>query len=93
MTDVDKLLDELLKGKSPEEILGENGLLKDLTKRLVEHALEGEMTYHLGYEKHSPSGANSGNSRNGKNKKNVKAGFGEVELAVPGIEAAVSSLS
>jgi putative transposase len=83
MTDVDKLLDELLKGKSPEEILGEDGLLKDLTKRLVEHALEGEMTDHLGYEKHSPSGSNSGNSRNGKNSKRVKAEFGEIELAVP----------
>ena len=83
MTDVDKLLDELLKGKSPEEILGEDGLLKDLTRRLVERALEGEMTDHLGYEKHSPSGSNSGNSRNGKSSKRVKAGFGEVEIAVP----------
>ena len=48
MTDVDKLLDELLTGKKPEEILGEAGVLQDLTKRLVERALEGELTAHLG---------------------------------------------
>jgi transposase-like protein len=44
----DKLLDELLAGKNPEEILGKDGLLDDLTRRLVNRALEGEMTHHLG---------------------------------------------
>lgn len=81
--DLDKMLDELVKGKPPEEILGEEGVLKQLTKRLVERALEGEMTTHLGYEKHSPEGKNTGNSRNGKSQKNVKGEFGEVELEVP----------
>ena len=52
----DELLAELVKGKSPEEILGEGGILKQLTKRLVENALEGEMTEHLGYEPHAAEG-------------------------------------
>ena len=60
----DELLAELVKGKSPEEILGEGGVLKQLTKRLVENALEGEMTEHLGYEPHAPEGKHTGNSRN-----------------------------
>ncbi len=79
----DKLLDELLEGKSPEEILGEKGLLDDLTKRLVERALEGEMTHHLGYPPHSPAGQHTGNSRNGKTHKTVKGKTGEMELTVP----------
>jgi putative transposase len=81
--DVDKLLDELLQGKTPEEILGRDGLLKGLTKRLVERALEGEMTTHLGYEKHAPEGRNSGNSRNGSTPKSVLTGEGELEIEVP----------
>lgn len=83
MTDVNKLLDELLEGKKPEEILGDEGVLQDLTKRLVERALEGEMTAHLGYEKHASTGASSRNARNGKTAKRVKGEFGEVEIAVP----------
>ncbi len=79
----DKLLDELLEGKSPEEILGEDGLLDDLTKRLVERALEGEMTHHLGYPPHSPAGQHTGNSRNGKTHKTVKGKTGEMDITVP----------
>ena len=56
----DKVLDDLLKGKKPGEILGDEGVLKDLTKRLVERALEGEMTEHLGYEPHAAEGKNTG---------------------------------
>jgi len=80
---VDKMLDELLKGKRPEEILGEGGLAKELTKRLVERALQGEMTAHLGYEKHSPDGHNSGNSRNGQTRKTVLTDSGEMSIEVP----------
>ena len=58
----DEMLDKLLEGKSPEEILGEEGLLDILTKRLVERALEGEMTHHLGYAPQSPAGRHTGNS-------------------------------
>jgi putative transposase len=83
MTDVNKLLDELLEGKQPEEILGNEGVLQELTKRLVERALEGEMTAHLGYEKHATGASPSGNARNGTTAKRVKGEFGEVAIAVP----------
>ena len=69
--------------EKPEDLLGEGGLLKDLTKRLLEKALQGEMTHHLGYPKWSPEGKNSGNSRNGKNTKKIKGDFGEMEIEVP----------
>ena len=81
--DLDKLFDELVKGKTPQELLGKDGLIKSLTKRVVEHALKGEMTDHLGYEKHSPAGANTGNSRNGKTRKKLLLADGEVEIEVP----------
>ncbi len=81
--DTERMLDELVKGKNPEELLGKEGVLKQLTKRLVERALEGEMTTHLGYEKSASEGKNMGNSRNGKTSKQVKADFGEVDLEVP----------
>jgi putative transposase len=80
---VDKMLDELLKGKKAEEILGEGGLAKELTRRLVERALQGEMTAHLGYEKHAPEGYNSGNSRNGRTRKRVLTDTGDLTIEVP----------
>jgi putative transposase len=79
----DKLIDDLIAGKKPEEILGEGGVLKELTKRLVERALEGEMTHHLGYPPHAPEGKNTGNSRNGKTAKTVIGETGEMEIPVP----------
>jgi putative transposase len=80
----DELLDELLKGcDSPEEILGEQGLLKQLTKRLVERALEAEMAEHLGYLPPARAGWGSGNSRNGKSKKQVQGEAGAFEIEVP----------
>jgi putative transposase len=84
----DKYLDDLLKGKTPEEILGEGGVLKDLTRRLVERALEGEMTDHLGYEPNAPEGKGTGNSRNGRTKKSVKTDTGEIDIEVPRDRAA-----
>ena len=81
--EVDKLLDEMLKGKTTEEILGRGGVLKGLTKRLVERVLEGELTAHLGYEKHAAEGRNSGNSRNGTTAKSILTGDGEVDIEVP----------
>ncbi|HEU4365002.1 MAG TPA: IS256 family transposase [Candidatus Krumholzibacteria bacterium] len=79
----DKFIDDLIRGKKPEEILGDEGVLKQLTKRLVERALEGEMTHHLGYEPHAPEGKNTGNSRNGKTVKTVIGESGELEITVP----------
>lgn len=79
-----ELLDELLKDyKSPEDMFGDDGLLQQLTKAVVERALQGEMTHHLGYEKHSSAGQNSGNSRNGKSKKTIKGKRGQIEIDVP----------
>ena len=67
MTIDDELIDNLLKEyKKPEDLIGENGVLKQLTKRLLERAMAAEMTEHVGYEKHDVIGNNSGNSRNGK---------------------------
>jgi putative transposase len=78
------LIDELLKGRSTvEEIAGENGLLRQLTKAILERALSAELTSHLGYEKHSVAGHGSGNSRNGASKKRLKGDFGTVEIEVP----------
>lgn len=78
----DKLIDELLEqhGRTPEDV---NGLLKQLTKAVLERALQGEMTHHLGYGKHDPAGQNSGNSRNGVTRKTLKGDFGEIALATP----------
>ncbi|RAJ46971.1 transposase-like protein [Kitasatospora sp. SolWspMP-SS2h] len=65
------------------QLTGAGGLLQQLTKKLLESALEGEMTYHLGYEKHDPAGAGSGNSRNGVRSKTVLTEVGPVEIDVP----------
>lgn len=79
-----ELLDELLKGiKTQDDLAGPNGLLKQITKALVERMLAGELTHHLGYEKHDPAGYNSGNARNGKSRKTLKGNTGEMEIAVP----------
>jgi putative transposase len=84
MTVNNNLIDQLLKDyQKPEDILGENGLLKQLTKAVLERAMQAELTHHLGYDKHSPSGNNSGNSRNGKSKKTLKGDFGSMPLDVP----------
>ena len=80
----DKLIDQFLEGcDSPEDILGEAGLLKQLTKKVAERALNAEMEQHLGYAKHAPEGKNSGNSRNGKSSKKVRSVHGEIELDIP----------
>ena len=68
MTEATKLesaLDELLAGKTTAEIVGPDVLLKQLTKALIERAINAEMSRHLGYQKHAPEGRGSGNNRNG----------------------------
>lgn len=80
----DTLIKELLANyKGPEDLIGQNGLLKRLTKKLVEGALGAEMTHHLGYEKHDSAGEGTGNSRNGVSPKTLKGDFGQVEIEVP----------
>src|SRR4051812_16373336 len=66
MAITDAVLNELLKDyQKPEDLLGKDGLLKQLQKRLLERAMDAELTVHLGYDKHDAAGDNSGNSRNG----------------------------
>ncbi|WP_189114699.1 IS256 family transposase [Pilimelia terevasa] len=65
------------------QLSGEGGLLQQLTKIVLESAMEGEITDHLGYDKHDPAGAGSGNSRNGARTKTVLTDVGPVEIAVP----------
>ena len=65
------------------QLTGEGGLLAQLTKRLVESALEGEITDHLGYDRHDAAGRDGGNSRNGHRAKTVLTEVGPVEIDVP----------
>jgi transposase-like protein len=65
------------------KLTGEGGLLGELTKMVVEGALDGEMDDHLGYGRHDPAGRNSGNSRNGRRAKTVLTEAGPVEISVP----------
>jgi putative transposase len=83
MTVSNELIDRLLADyKKPEDLIGENGLLKQLTKRLVERALEAEMAEHLGYDKNKPVANPKGNTRNGKSKKTLKGEFGELPIDI-----------
>lgn len=75
------MLDRMIKGKTSEPVLGEGGLLKDLTKRLVERMLNGELSEHLGYEPHAAEGRGTGNSRNGTTPKRVLTDGGALELS------------
>jgi len=84
MTVSNELIDRLLADyKKPEDLIGENGLLKQLTKRLVERALEAEMAEHLGHGKNEPVANSKGNTRNGKSRKTLKGEFGELPIDIP----------
>lgn len=77
-------IDTLLKTyKTPEEIIGENGLLQQLTKAVLQRALQAEMTLHLGHEKHSAVSNTKGNARNGLSAKTLKGEFGTMPIEVP----------
>jgi putative transposase len=65
------------------ELVGPNGLLNQLTKNVLETALDAKMAEHLGYDKHDPAGRGSGNSRNGTRAKTVLTEIGPVEIEVP----------
>ena len=64
-------------------LVGPGGLLSDLTRRVLEAALEAEMTEHVGYEPYDPAGHHSGNSRNGTRSKTVITDIGPVSIDVP----------
>lgn len=82
--EVNELLDKLVSTyDKPEDILGETGLIKRLTKAVIERSLQGELTHHLGYE-HGEAGKRvDENARNGSKPKTVKSSSGEMTIAVP----------
>ena len=78
------LIDQLLTGyQKPEDLLSEHGLLKQLTKAIVERALQAEMVKHLGHDKHGPVANTAGNARNGSRRKTLKGDFGERPIEIP----------
>jgi len=80
----DEVIDELLAGaRTEEEIVGPGGVLAQLTKRLVERALEAELTEHLGYEPHQEPPGGIGNTRNGTTAKTLATEHGPVEIKTP----------
>jgi len=85
MTIRKEILDELIRDyKNPEDLLGENGLLKQLTKALLERAMNAELTHELGFERNDKSSLKeNGNRRNGTSAKTVKSKHGEIELDIP----------
>lgn len=87
----DRLIDELVGRAQAEglQLTGEGGLLQQLTKRLLESALEGEITDHLGYDKHDPAGKNGGNSRNGTRAKTVLTDVGPVDILTSAFQGEV----
>ena len=84
--DADELIEGLIEkyGITPEAVFGKKGLIKELTKRVVEKALAAELTHHLGYGKgqERPKEA-EGNHRNGFTSKRLQSEDGEMEIAVP----------
>ena len=79
-----ELIDRLIAGyKKPEDLIGEGGLLKQLTKAIVERVLQAEMVEHLGHGKHEPVTNETGNARNGRSQKTLKGEFGEMTIDLP----------
>jgi putative transposase len=83
--DLQALAPELVERAKTEgvELIGPGGLLTNLTKTVLESALDVELTEHLGYDKHDPAGRGSGNSRNGTRSKRLLTELGPVEVDVP----------
>jgi len=74
---------DLAKAKNYGDLMGPNGAIKKLLKQSLESMLDCELSDHLGYEKNSSSGNNSGNNRNGRSKKTLRNDNGEIEITVP----------
>ena len=80
----DELIDELLAGaRTQEEIVGPGGVLAQLTKRLVERAMDAELTEHLGYERGGAPPGGAGNARNGSTPKTLRTDHGPVRIETP----------
>lgn len=80
---IKQLEKDLSHAKTYEDLMGKNGAIKKLIKSSLENLLETELTEHLGYDKNSPEGNNSGNNRNGKTYKTIKTDEGQIELTIP----------
>lgn len=77
------LLDHFMANyKQPSDLIGENGMLKQLTKAVFEAALNAEMNHHLGHARHGCIGNASGNVRNGHSAKTISGDFGEVDIVI-----------
>ena len=84
MTFQPELLDQLLRDyEKPEDLLGDGGILKQLTQALVERCLEGEMQTHIEAHRTEAEALKPNNRRNGHSKKTIKGEFGEAEIAIP----------
>ena len=80
---IEQLKADLAKAKTYDDLMGKDGAIKKLIANTLEQMLESELTEHLGYERYSPAGKNSGNSRNGKTHKTLKNDNGQIEISVP----------
>ncbi len=84
MTIKKEILDELIKGyRNPEDLPGENGLLKQLTKQLLERAMQSGLTHQPGYSKNEAAPLKQANRRNGASFKKVKISAGQLQIEVP----------
>ncbi len=78
------LLDHVMANyKKPADLIGENGMLKQLTKAVIEAALKAEMNQHLGHAHYGAVANAGGNVRNGQSAKTITGDFGEIEIAIP----------
>jgi putative transposase len=80
---IEQLRQDLLSAKTYDDLMGKDGAIKKLIKSTLEGMLDSELTEHLGYDKYSSSGKNTGNSRNGKTSKTLKNDNGEIDINVP----------
>jgi putative transposase len=80
---IEQLKADLKKARTYQDLMGENGAIKKIIKASLEGMLDAELTEHLGYEKYSSEGRNSGNNRNGKTHKTLKNDNGEIDITVP----------
>jgi putative transposase len=88
---VDRLMAQVRRGDL--ELLGEGGVIAELAKKLLERALDQELTDHIGYDRGDPAGRGSGNSRNGTTPKRVLTELGAVDLDIPRDRNATSSIA
>lgn len=81
----DELIDRWMDQVDAEglELLGPGGVLSEITSRVLNRALQCEMTGHVGYERGDPAGWGSGNNRNGSYPKTVLTDAGGIEIEVP----------